>query len=424
MAHTKAWLTKRVKIDGKWKVKQPFYNRSGSLSDKVLVGAERRLVPGVFVMEWYDETGKRRRRTLGTSPFEAQIELEHQSRRLADLAEGRPVVKEADHGKHCFESAAEAYYSSLRNKEREPKTIKAIQQNLELLQECTGRSHIEEINQTDVTETFVQALRTKGYSRQTVFDRYARVVSFLKFCAKKYGCKRVVELGDGPPRPKPKYDSDIGKKDPYTDMELTKLFSVCTDEERLLFAFFLGTGAREKEVIYSTWKDLDLEHRLFHIRSKERMGFLTKDRSSRSVPFNQELANALRVWKGKSDSLFVFPHKGKPQLHMIRILKKRALQAGLNCGMCVMARSECCTDKPVCENWYLHRFRHTFANFHLRSGVDVSTVQEWLGHSDLATTAIYTRAIKSKSAETKAKVDATFANVVTGLRRLESFSIQ
>lgn len=23
MAHTKAWLTKRVKIDGKWKVKQP-----------------------------------------------------------------------------------------------------------------------------------------------------------------------------------------------------------------------------------------------------------------------------------------------------------------------------------------------------------------------------------------------------------------
>ena len=105
-------------------------------------------------------------------------------------------------------------------------------------------------------------------------DRYARVVSFLKFCSKNYGCKQVVELGDGPPRPKPKYDSDIGKKDPYTDTELTKLFSVCTDEERLVFAFFLGTGAREKEVIYATWKDL--EHRLFHIRSKERMGFLRR----------------------------------------------------------------------------------------------------------------------------------------------------
>jgi hypothetical protein len=48
MANTKAWLTKRVKIDGKWKVKQSFYNRSGSLSDKVLVDSERRQVPGVF----------------------------------------------------------------------------------------------------------------------------------------------------------------------------------------------------------------------------------------------------------------------------------------------------------------------------------------------------------------------------------------
>lgn len=85
---------------------------------------------------------------------------------------------------------------------------------------------------------------------------------------------------------------------------------------------------------------------------------------------------------------------------------------------------ESCKDKPVCENWYLHRFRHTFANSHLRKGVDVSTVQEGLGHSDLATTAIYTRAIKSKSPETKAMVDATFANVRTGLSELQTNLIQ
>ena len=62
MARTKAVaLTKRVKVDGRWKVKQHFYNRSGSLSDKVLVGGERRLVPRMFAMEWYDERGKRQR---------------------------------------------------------------------------------------------------------------------------------------------------------------------------------------------------------------------------------------------------------------------------------------------------------------------------------------------------------------------------
>jgi integrase len=153
-----------------------------------------------------------------------------------------------------------------------------------LLQECTGRCYIEDIKQVDVTETFVQALRAKEYSRQTIFDRYARIVSFLKFCSKKFACKRVVELGDGPPGPKPKYDVDIGKKDPYTDAELTKLFSVCTDEERLLFAFFLGTGAREKEVIYATWKDLE---------------------SATSAPSKKSGARAVRAPSGKDEDYFV-----------------------------------------------------------------------------------------------------------------------
>ncbi len=47
--------------------------------------------------------------------------------------------------------------------------------------------------------------------------------------------------------------------------------------------------------------------------------------------------------------------------------------------------------------------------------VDVPTVSKWLGHSDLATTNIYAQAIKSKSLDTKLKVDSTFAKVKTGL---------
>jgi hypothetical protein len=53
---------------------------------------------------------------------------------------------------------------------------------------------------SNILEKFVSALREKGYCRQTVFDRYARIVSFLKVCSKKFGTKRVVELNDGPSR--------------------------------------------------------------------------------------------------------------------------------------------------------------------------------------------------------------------------------
>jgi site-specific recombinase XerD len=88
----------------------------------------------------------------------------------------------------------------------------------------------------------------------------------------------------------------------------------------------------------------------------------------------------------------VFGNNGLPQRHLLRVLKKRAEEAGLDPKKCV-----------------LHRFRHTFACMHLRAGVDIKTVSDWLGHSDLATTAIYLKKIQSESDATKAMVDRTFA---------------
>jgi len=41
------------------------------------------------------------------------------------------------------------------------------------------------------------------------------------------------------------------------------------------------------------------------------------------------------------------------------------------------------------DHWYLHRFRDTAATRWLRAGIDVRTVQSWLGHESLETTQKY-----------------------------------
>jgi site-specific recombinase XerD len=51
--------------------------------------------------------------------------------------------------------------------------------------------------------------------------------------------------------------------------------------------------------------------------------------------------------------------------------------------------------------WHLHRFRDTAATRWLRAGIDVRTVQEWLGHESLATTQKYLEPSKETEKQLK-----------------------
>jgi integrase/recombinase XerD len=44
---------------------------------------------------------------------------------------------------------------------------------------------------------------------------------------------------------------------------------------------------------------------------------------------------------------------------------------------------------------------HAFATNHLRDGVDIHTVQAWLGHRNIKSTMVYLKGIRSKDAAHK-----------------------
>ncbi len=382
MAKRKAWLVKRVRLNGKWTTGKPVRSKWGRLTHRVRVNGETRELDGIFRLEYHDEKGKRCREVIGPDMVRADKALAHMQRKLDDLADGHPVQLKAP-GKHDLFLCIDEYVAHLKRRKRTPKTIAGIEKTFELL---PARS-LEDLNVKAVAETFVSRLEAKGYAPQTVYDKFAKVVSFLKWAEAEYGVKRLVTLKDGPAKPRISGSSDAGKKDPYTKEELDALNRLSTEDERLIWMFLLQTGCREQEWAHAEWSDLDLKNRLFHIRAKN--GFTPKDKTDRTDPFGQKLADALKPRKAVG---LVFGNNGLPQRHLLRVLKKRAEEAGLDPKKCV-----------------LHRFRHTFACMHLRAGVDIKTVSDWLGHSDLATTAIYLKKIQSESDATKAMVDRTFA---------------
>jgi len=59
------------------------------------------------------------------------------------------------------------------------------------------------------------------------------------------------------------------------------------------------------------------------------------------------------------------------------------------------------------DNFWLHKFRATFATRCLWAGVDLRTVQQWLGHSDMESTMRYLK--PSRSQQVREKVNQIFA---------------
>jgi integrase len=152
------------------------------------------------------------------------------------------------------------------------------------------------------------------------------------------------------------------------------------------------------------------------VQAKPEWGFTTKSHEHRTIPLPAELVAMLKEWKKESgDSSLLFPNRdNKPHRHFIRELKTLALRAGLNCGRCVTkpkhgTPKESCKDKPVCDDFFLHRFRKTFATRLHHAGVPLRDLQKILGHKSLETTELYLAESDMKTARMQALADKAFS---------------
>jgi integrase/recombinase XerD len=349
--------------------------------DCVLVnGQSERHPEGAYYLEWR-EGKKRIRLSVGKNAADAHAQRLRKEAELNAVNNGVAVVAQGQGNGNSLTAAIAGYLEETKLTKK-PKTVAAYRTALQYFAASCHKLNVQDVTRKDML-TFAAFLRDeKEQSPRSCWNKFANVMSFLK----ANGIRGLVGKNDWP---------RFTETEPevYEREELDKLFKACDSEERLWFEFFLMTGMREQEVMHCSWDDVNLTRSTVTVRYKKEYGFSPKNYREREIPIPAKLVAALKP-KAKSrasDCALVFPTSGcKPKMNFLDDLKAIAERAKL---------------KP--EGFWLHKFRATFATWSLWAGVDLRTVQQWLGHSDLESTMRYLK--PSRSAQTRDKVNEIFA---------------
>jgi len=195
-----------------------------------------------------------------------------------------------------------------------------------------------------------------------------------------------------------------------TAQETAAVLTVIDQEpDGLLLAILYYTGLRRGEALGLRWSDIDFTKRTLHVERDidfvtGTVGSVKTENSVRTIPIPDALLAMLQKERQIGSGYIIrAPHNGSHWSQGTFMRHWRLIQAAL------------LKAAPGIENdgkgsiLTPHYFRHNYASILYRSGVDVLTAQQYLGHADPATTMrIYTHLADETQLKDAEKVRKAF----------------
>src|SRR5215218_9897191 len=254
-----------------------------------------------------------------------------------------------------------------------PRTVEAYRRDLAALTAFLG--HTPSHAMREELERYVADLRARGLAATTIARRMAAVRSFFRHQV-LIGAREDNPAADvGLPRRARRLPRTLSPGEAERLVEAASGTSPRDLRDRALVELLYGAGLRVSEAVGLERGGVDLDERL--VRS------IGKGGKERIVPLGRSAADALRRYLSRGRPFLDRRHR--PELFLnaqggaltragaFLILRRLADRAGLEPGRV-----------------HPHLLRHSFATHLLEGGADLRSVQEMLGHADLATTELYT----------------------------------
>jgi integrase/recombinase XerD len=254
-----------------------------------------------------------------------------------------------------------------------PRTLEAYRRDLADLTQFLDGSPADAT--TDRLQAYVAKMRADGLAATTIARRIAAIRSFFR---------HQVLVGDRTENPAAELELPRRRRalpKTLSPGEVERLIEAAAGvtpralRDQALVELLYGAGLRVSEAVGLDKAGVDLENRF--VRA------LGKGSKERIVPLGRPAVDALNRYLARGRPYLDKRHR--PELFLnaqggaltragaFLILRKLAQKAGL---------------EP--ERIHPHLLRHSFATHLLEGGADLRSVQEMLGHADLATTELYT----------------------------------
>ena len=238
-----------------------------------------------------------------------------------------------------------------------------------------GKEYADEYNRDDVIK-FRNDLLDKGYERKYIDTQMDFVLTFFRHWIK---LPIQMERGD-------RLEYAANPPEPYADEEIIAMERKAKGKFNLLVRLYRSTGCRLQEITHLWGTDVNPHTKTIFIHEKpctdcpdcrDRGGIWRPKTSAgtREIPISDSLVEELLAL-GKG---LLFPGKhSKVEQHMLREIQRAVKGSGVG-------------------KVKMHRFRDRFAVNKLRDGVDVRTLQRWLGHETVEQVMEYCAWLDSQS---------------------------
>ena len=256
------------------------------------------------------------------------------------------------------------------------------------LSENTVSAYISDINKVSgqeeyfdlenfLPDTYLMSSKNKNYSGSTKKRIQSSINQFLKYLIDENYIANI-EINN--------VSIMFEKKLPHvlSPNEIDKLIDFynhdlfISSRNKTIIDFMYSTGCRVSELINVEESDIDIEEAFVRLEGKGSKQRIVPLGSKVLINLESYLPLRNKDRKSKNNKLFISKsYKNLDRTAVFRIIKSTGVKAGIH------------------KELYPHILRHSAATHMLEGGCDLRTVQEFLGHSSVSTTQIYTKVTKA-----------------------------